>query len=280
MRRAARRTTLCLAACALLLGACGGTSKPASTTTPSPRPTATPTLTPTPTPTTTLAPTPLPTNTPPPRASTAGAARVIWHGDPDRRAVTLTFDAGSDTGFAAQILDTLQANGIAAAFGVTGEWAQRNPDLLQRIHHEGHTIINHSYDHASFTGLSTHRRPLTQAQRWYEIDRTETAINDLTGGTTKPYFRPPYGDLDDTVNEDVFAHGYIYNVMWTVDSEGWRGRSADEIVYICLVEVKPGAILIFHVGSASQDANALQRVIDGLRDRGYGFVSLPELIGP
>ena len=186
----------------------------------------------------------------------------------------LTFDAGSDAGYTSQILDTLAANGITAAFGMTGRWAEANPALLRRIVNEGHTLINHSYNHASFTGLSTRELALTREQRWDQLDRTEAAVQDIAGATTLPYFRPPYGDYDDSVNADVGARGYRYNVMWTVDSMGWNGYSADAIVERCLSQAAPGAIYIFHVGSASQDGPALQRVIDGLRDRGYGFVPL------
>jgi peptidoglycan/xylan/chitin deacetylase (PgdA/CDA1 family) len=266
---------------ATVLAGCGGGGGPAPTATRSPAATATSTRPPTATrtSTSTITPLPQPSATPLPRTPTGGAATVVRRGDPGQRVVTLTFDAGSDTGFAAQILDTLADNNIAAAFGLTGVWAQQNPALTRRIADEGHTMINHSFDHASFTGLSTNMPPLSQEQRWHQIDRTESIVNDLTNGTTKPYFRPPYGDYDASVNEDIFAHGYRYNVMWAVDSQGWRGISVDEIVDICLRETEPGAILIFHVGSASQDANALQRVIDGLRAQGYGFVSLPELIG-
>jgi peptidoglycan/xylan/chitin deacetylase (PgdA/CDA1 family) len=139
---------------------------------------------------------------------------------------------------------------------------------------EGHELINHSYDHASFTGYSSRIAALSQEQRWSELDRTEAIIRQITGASTKPYFRPPFGDYDQTVLEDVFARGYAYSVMWSADSDGWRGDSADEIVTTCLAEAKPGAIYIFHVGSASQDAAALQRVIEGLRALGYGFVAL------
>jgi peptidoglycan/xylan/chitin deacetylase (PgdA/CDA1 family) len=277
-----RLLTPCVLALTIVLAACGGGGGLGSTPTPSPTATVTATRTPpaTPTATPTVTPLPQPSSTPlPPRTPTGGAATVVRRGDPSQRVVTLTFDAGSDAGFTAQVLDTLADNDIVAAFGITGVWAQQNPELARRVADEGHTMINHSLDHASFTGLSTRSAPLSQELRWYQIDRTESIVNDLTGGTTKPYFRPPYGDYDATVNEDVFARGYRYTVMWSVDSEGWRGRTADEIVAICMREVEPGAIFILHVGSASQDANALQRIIDALRAQGYGFVSLPELAG-
>jgi peptidoglycan/xylan/chitin deacetylase (PgdA/CDA1 family) len=220
-------------------------------------------------------PTPAATSTPAP----VGSAQVIRKGDTSTQTVYLTFDAGSDTGFTAQILDTLKANGIIAAFGVTGRWAEQNPELVRRIASDGHTIINHSYDHPSFTGRSTNLPPLTQAQRWEQLDKTEAIIQGLAGVSTKPYFRPPYGDYDDSVNADLYARGYLYNVMWTVDSMGWNGLAADAIVERCLSQAEPGAIYVFHVGSASQDAAALQRVIDGLRAAGYTIESGLQGIG-
>jgi peptidoglycan/xylan/chitin deacetylase (PgdA/CDA1 family) len=209
----------------------------------------------------------------------SGSAQVVRKGDTGSKTVFLTFDAGADAGFTAQILDTLKANGIVTAFGVTGRWAEQNPDLVRRIAQEGHSLINHSYDHPSFTGRSTNTPPLTQPQRWEQLDRTEGIIQDLAGVSTKPYFRPPYGDYDDSVNADLYARGYLYNVMWTVDSLGWNGLAAEAIVERCLSLAKPGAIYVFHVGSASQDAAALQGTIDGLREMDYSIGSGLQGIG-
>lgn len=218
--------------------------------------------------------TPLPTGTP------GAPAQVIRRGNPSRRMVAFTFDAGSDAGYTAQILDILKANGIKGTFGITGKWAQQNPDLLKRIVAEGHTLINHSYDHPSFTGSSTGKPPLTQAERWQQLDETQSIVEQLTGATTKPYFRPPYGDYDDSVNVDVGARGYAYDVIWTVDSGGWQGIPAAAITQRCLSLAEPGAIYVFHVGSASQDGPALQSVIDGLHAAGYTIGSLPDVLAP
>ncbi len=210
----------------------------------------------------------------------AGHAQVIRKGNTSRKMVAFSFDAGSDTGYAAQILDTLKANGITASFALTGQWAERNPDLVKRIVNEGHSLMNHTYDHQSFTGGSTGKPPLNQAQRWEELDKTEKIIKDLTGASTQPYFRPPYGDYDESVDIDVYERGYLYNVMWSVDSQGWRGIVASAIIQRCLSAVAPGAIYIFHLGSASQDASALQSVIDGLRGQGYSIGSVPQVLAP
>jgi peptidoglycan/xylan/chitin deacetylase (PgdA/CDA1 family) len=206
----------------------------------------------------------------------ARPATVLRRGATNQLRVVLTFDAGSDAGFTSSILDTLSANGIVAAFGITGRWAEQNPSLMRRISNEGHEFINHSYDHASFTGQSTGLAPLTRSQRWQQLDRTEQIVSSLTGRTTNPYFRPPYGDYDASVNVDIGARGYRYNVMWTVDSGGWRGIPAQAIAQRCLSLAVPGATYVFHVGSASQDAAALQPIINGLRARGYSFARLSE----
>ncbi len=204
-----------------------------------------------------------------------GPAQVVRNVTTTQRLVVFTFDAGADRGFTGQILDTLARNRITAGWGITGWWAEQNPDLVRRIADAGHYFINHSYDHQSFTGLSTGMAPLTRAQRWRQLDRTEQIIRDLAGRSTLPYFRPPYGDFNASVNADVGARGYRYNVMWAVDSQGWRGLSATAITERSLRLRAPGAVYVFHVGSASRDAAALQDIIDGLRAAGYGFTTLP-----
>jgi peptidoglycan/xylan/chitin deacetylase (PgdA/CDA1 family) len=217
---------------------------------------------------------------PPPVAATCDdAALEVRRGNSTRQMVALTFDAGSDAGYTSQILQTLADAGIKASFSLTGEWAEAHPDLVRAIAAGGHPIMNHSYDHPSFTGLSTGKGPLSTEQRIDELDRADLAIRSITGKTTKPYFRPPYADFDGSVLCDIHAAGYDYLVMWTIDTLGWNGANADEIVQTSLARAKPGAIYIMHVGSESEDAAALPRVIDGLRAQGYSFGTIADLLG-
>src|SRR2546428_9149817 len=128
------------------------------------------------------------------------------------------------------------------------------------------------------TGAATKTAPLTREQRWEELDRPETIVIQLTGATTKPYFRPPYGAYDASVNEDVGARGYAYNVLWTVDSRGWMGASAGAIIQRSLEQAEPGAIYVFHVGSGSQDGPALQAIIQRACPPGYLLRSSPDWV--
>lgn len=207
-------------------------------------------------------------------------ATVVTRGNTSRRVVALTFDAGSDAGFSGEILELLRREHVRATFSVTGLWAERNRDLLLAITAAGHQIINHSYDHASFTGTSTGAAALTAEQRALELSRTEVTVYHLSQRSTRPYFRPPYGDIDASVQRDAAAAGYGTIVMWTVDTLGWNHASADAIVERALAKAEPGAIYVMHVGSGSQDAAALPRIIDGLRGQGYAFGAIEDVLAP
>ena len=191
--------------------------------------------------------------------------------------MVLTFDAGSDTGYASAILDVLAANGIRATFGMTGRWAEANPELVRRMVAEGHQLVNHSYDHPSFTG-GYGGPTLTRAQRLDQLARAEAAIVAASGVSAKPWFRPPYGAEDASVRSDIAYGGYRYELMWSTDSWGWKGVSPDEVVQRCVDGAQPGAIFLMHVGGASTDYAGLQRVIDGLRQKGYGFATAAALV--
>jgi len=129
--------------------------------------------------------------------------------------------------------DTLKRNGIQASFGMTGQWAQQNPDLVKLIASDGHQLMNHTWDHRSWTGLSDKPGVTSREERLAELDQTEDIVHQLTGQTTLPYFRAPFGDQDASVQADVGLRGYRYDVLWTVDTRGWAGANAGQIMAVC-----------------------------------------------
>lgn len=209
---------------------------------------------------------------------TLGTSVRIDRGPAECNAVSLTFDAGADRGYTEMILDILRDEKVPVSFGMTGLWAQSNSDLVKRMVDEGHELINHTWSHSSFTGFSA-GRPISVAERHYELERTEDLLKELTGQSTHPYFRPPYGDLDAGALKDVADAGYDYTIMWTVDSLGWNHLSTQGIIDRCLSRAEPGAIYIFHVGEQSADGLALGAIIAGLREQGYALVTVTDLLG-
>lgn len=218
---------------------------------------------------------------PPPPPPPDGSLLTIARGPSDRLEVALTFDAGADTGYAADILDLLSDYGIKATFGMTGVWAESNPELVQRIANEGHQLINHTYDHASFTGISTGVEPQTYESILSQLDRTEQIVRDLTGYEMKPYVRPPYGDIGPMTSGFLIEAGYYLNVMWTCDSYGWKGWDAAQIVAHCTTDIGPGEIILLHVGaSAPGDFESLPGMISTFTDLGYSFVTVEQMLQP
>jgi peptidoglycan/xylan/chitin deacetylase (PgdA/CDA1 family) len=165
---------------------------------------------------------------------------VVEHGTSGRREVALTFDAGPDRGYAEEILDLLAAEGVAASFGIMGQWVEANPDLVRRMVAEGHLLFNHSWSHPSFTGASTGEGLLPTEARLAEVRQTEALVRDLTGYDLRPYFRPPYGDHDEGVLADLDSAGYAVTLLWSCDSRDSLGATAEEILSTCTDAAQPG----------------------------------------
>jgi peptidoglycan/xylan/chitin deacetylase (PgdA/CDA1 family) len=220
-----------------------------------------------------------PATTTAPATTTIGPvtpATVVRRGSEQQRWIALTFDAGSDAGNTAPILDLLTARHVRASFSFTGDFVRANPALVRRTARLGHVIVNHTDTHRSFTGVSTHTPALSSAERVAELQRGDAAISAVTGASTKPWFRPPYGDIDAATPTDAARAGFHSVLLWTVDSLGWQGLAPAAVVARCLRGAAPGAILLLHVGSQSTDAAALPAIISGLRARGYELVTVGE----
>lgn len=273
---------------AVLLAAGGCTSarapdgtSPAATASPSasPSPTATPTPTPTASPTPTpapSAPTPAPTDLP---ARLLGADWTRLPTTTD--VVALTFDGGASDAAVSSILATLDAKDVPATFFVTGDFARRYPARLAAVAAAGHRLGNHSDTHA-------HYPELLDVEIEADLARAEESIVEASGGTAaRPLFRFPYGDRTAADIRAVNRAGYV-PVRWTVDTLGWQGTSggvsADVVLQRVLDTATAGQIVLMHVGAhpsdgSTLDADALPRIIDELRARGYSFVTLDALTG-
>jgi peptidoglycan/xylan/chitin deacetylase (PgdA/CDA1 family) len=207
-------------------------------------------------------------------------SREISRGNTKRKMVALTFDAGSDLGNTQLIIETLEEYGITASFGLTGAWISAYPDYAAWIAADGHQILNHTLNHPSYTGASDPSGPISPAKRLSQLVANESKIHGIGGQTSKPYWRPPFGDRDWSVLRDVGAAGYGKTVLWTIDTMGWNGATADQIYQKVVNNVGNGVIVLMHVGAASSDASALERIINTLLARGFAFGTVAQTIAP
>jgi peptidoglycan/xylan/chitin deacetylase (PgdA/CDA1 family) len=196
-----------------------------------------------------------------------------------RKVVALTFDAGANVDGVSSILATLAREHVPATFFLTGDFTRRYPQASRSIAGAGHRLGNHSVSHPHFPEL-------TDSQARAQLAGAEPAVKDVTGATTRPLFRFPYGDTSTHAIAVVNGQGYLC-VRWTVDSLGQQGttggRSTASVTQRVLAAAYPGEIVLMHAGShptdySTLDADALPGIIAGLRQRGYTFVTLDALL--
>jgi len=108
----------------------------------------------------------------------------------------------------------------------------------------------------------------------------EQWVMELTGQSTKPYWRPPYGDRDDRERRVVQENGYL-TIYWTYAVWDWLipPTPPEEVLRYAVEGARNGAIVVMHVG-AQETADALPWIIEELRARGYRLVTLSELLAP
>ncbi|MBU4393202.1 MAG: polysaccharide deacetylase family protein [Actinobacteria bacterium] len=195
----------------------------------------------------------------------------VTHGKTSRPYVALTFDCENNGGSTGQILDILKQKGVHATCFVLDKLPASFPDVVMRMADEGHEIGNHGVTHPHFTRIPPERVTA-------ELGTTEEAVNRITGFTTKPYFRFPYGDRNVGVIAQVNSLGYL-STYWSVDPQEWRAsNSAQSVINTVVGQSGPGAIVLMH--DVPKTIAALPAIIDGLRARGFMLVTLTELLYP
>jgi peptidoglycan/xylan/chitin deacetylase (PgdA/CDA1 family) len=223
---------------------------------------------------------PSPTVAPRPEPAIPGSLLgTQWYTLPTtEKVVALTFDAGANADAVPSILATLDQYEVPATFFLTGKWVEAYPELAAQIGAR-YPVANHTYSHPDLTELSDDGVA-------GEISQGGERIEEATGQDTRPMFRFPFGASDPRTIGIANSLGYGC-INWTVDTRGWQGtsggQSADLIVDRVVGAIRPGEIVIMHVGShptdgSTLDADALPRVIDALRARGYGFATIDQYL--
>lgn len=197
---------------------------------------------------------------------------VFRHHDNDCMKIALTFDDGPGAKTTGAILDYLKEEGIHATFFVVGAQARANPGLLQREEREGHEIGNHTDTHprlCRLTGDALRREVLSCENTVYELTECRTLL-----------FRPPEGHCTQTVSSLAAELDYRV-ILWNIDTRDWEHAMADEIAAGILESVKSGDIILFHDSVSRKDSQtlaALKAVVPVLKERGYRFVTVSELL--
>ncbi|MDZ8066478.1 MAG: polysaccharide deacetylase family protein [Nostoc sp. DedQUE08] len=189
----------------------------------------------------------------------------------NEKVIALSIDDGPWPKTTLEMLDILKQNDVKATFFWVGQALQANPDLAKREVAEGHAIGNHTWHH-------WYRR-MDEATAKSEIDRTADLIYKITGVKTS-LFRPPGGFL----NNGLAAYAKSQKdtvIMWSLTSADTDPHAKPQaFVNNVLKGAKPGFIVLMHDGGGDRQrtVEALPQIISGLKQQGYRFVTIPELL--
>lgn len=191
-----------------------------------------------------------------------------------QKVIALTFDDGPDPKYTPAVLELARERGIKLTFFLVGQEIQLHPELARQEVAEGHAIGNHTWDHHVMT-------PLSKRQDMSEIERCEDEIEQVCGRRTH-LFRPPKGLFDDYTLSSAAVLGYRM-VLWSVALEHHH-RNPQRMAQRVIDMARPGMIILAHDGEAGHPTDrthtlqALPVLVNGLQQKGYRLVTVPELL--
>lgn len=203
-----------------------------------------------------------------PDENAATKCRTLVHGSSRRKLVALTFDDGPHPRFTPRLMKILDHYKIKATFFLVGKMAEKFPQLVKKQAQVGHLLANHSYHHVNVAELDPKKIAT-------EIKATEDIIFGITGRRTR-FFRPPGGNYDADV-EQVLADRDYTLALWTVNPGDYEKPGRDFIARRIINDTHNGGVILIHDG-VEQTIVALPKIIEGLKARGFTFVTIDKLM--
>ena len=208
------------------------------------------------------------------KSQTTGAGTSLTRSLPiysvatEEKKIAISFDCAWGVDFTDKLLDVMHQNDVRCTFFAVQFWVEKYPEYVEKITAAGHEMGTHSRTHSYMSKLS-------KADILDELTTSSQAIERLTGQKVT-LFRPPYGDYNNLLIDTCNEMG-LYPIQWDVDSLDWKNLSATEIAMRVINGVKSGSIILCH-NNALHTAEALPLIFSTLKNRGYEFVPISELI--
>jgi probable sporulation protein (polysaccharide deacetylase family) len=197
------------------------------------------------------------------RSIAVGGPEPIFQGNTGDKVVAISVNVDWGEEFLPAMLEEFKKNNAQVTFFVTGRWAEKNPDMLQRMAQDGHSIQNHGYRHVHFNALNSEEIST-------EIKKAEDIIYNITGQRSS-FFASPYGEYNPRLVKAVNEIGYQY-IMWSVDTIDWQKPAPETIVNRVIKKIHNDAIILMH--PTEPTVKALPALLSELRAQGYQLVTI------
>ena len=195
-------------------------------------------------------------------------ALPIYSVEREDKTISISFDCAWGVEYTDELLKIMDEQDVKCTFFMVQFWVEKYPEYVKKIAAAGHEIGTHSRTHPKMSEL-------TKEQIVSELKTSCEAIEKITGRKTE-LFRPPFGDYDDLLVETAKEAG-LYTIQWDVDSLDWKNLSGQEIALRVVNGVKSGSIILCH-NNGLHTAEALPVILSALKNKGYRFVPIGELI--
>ena len=197
---------------------------------------------------------------------------AAYLGNPGKKVLYLTFDAGYENGCTEKILNILKEQQVPAAFFLVGNYIEKNGDLVRRMVEEGHTVGNHTMHHYDMSRL-TDKEAFSK-----ELKDLEALYKEVTGQELPKYYRPPQGIYSEENLRMARELGYK-TVFWSLAYVDWNNDAQptrEEAFRKLLPRTHPGAVVLLHSTSGT-NAEILEELIGKWKEEGYTFGALEDL---
>lgn len=197
---------------------------------------------------------------------------AVFLGKTDEKTIYLTFDAGYENGYTADILDTLKKHKVEAAFFIVGNYIEQNPELVKRMAAEGHTVGNHTYHHYDMSKIGD------EAVFAEELTSLEDLYRQTVGTELPKFYRPPQGIYSEENLRAAQRLGYK-TVFWSLAYVDWYADdqpTSEEAFAKLIPRIHNGAVVLLHSTSAT-NAAILDDLLTKWEMLGYRFGTLEEL---
>lgn len=202
--------------------------------------------------------------------TTDNGPKALIQSGANSKDVSLTFNISWGQEQVYPILKTLKEQNIKATFFVSGEWAERHPDILEAIKKDKHELGMMGYRYKSYLkqDIAQVRKDLLYAR---EVFRK-------LGYPNMKLLRTPSGHFNKEVLELADKLGFKV-VQWNVNPEDWRNPGTDTIVKRVMKKTSGGSIVVLHASDSVKQTNeALKTIVPKLKSKGLSFVTISELI--
>lgn len=210
-----------------------------------------------------------------------------------KRLLALTFDLceveSEISGYDFEVVNYLRANNVKATFFACGKWMRSHPEkTMQLMSDPLFEVGNHGWNHKNLRLLDKEQALdqilWTQAQYellWEEIPQNlcprQIGKNEIP--RVPRVFRFPFGACNPE-SLGILQELGLAAIQWDIVSgDPAKGRSARAISELVLQSARPGSIIVFHANARGHGtAQSLPMFVPKLRDRGFQFVTVSELL--